>query len=131
MRLIGSETMRVCGRHYRRFQKSIVIMYCRKHICHKYKNCRLSSAVLPGANKSLPVSVPRLQLLCFSGTVNAAKRLFVQQNTEIMTAGDLGHQTHQQQIVIIGQIGFLKNRSQFKLVGSDLVMTGFAGIPNL
>ena len=42
-----------------------------------------------------------------------------------MPAGNNFHGRHQQLIVIVCQICFLKNRSQFKLIGSHFVMTGF------
>ena len=83
-------------------------MYCRKHICHKYKKLQIVFSSLAWRKQEFTGISAETPVIMFSGTVNAAKRLFMQQNTEIMTAGDLGHQTHQQQIVIIGQIGFLK-----------------------
>ena len=55
-------------------------------------------------------------------TVDAGKRFFVKQTTESMFTGNPAHQRHQQHIMVNGQVAFLKNRGQFKLIGSHLVM---------
>ena len=46
----------------------------------------------------------------------------MQQYTETVIAGNIPHQSHHQQVVVIRQVTFLKDGSQFKLVWSDLVV---------
>ena len=48
----------------------------------------------------------------------------MQQHPEIMTAGDLVHDGHQQLVVVVGQVALLVHRSQLELIGSHLVVTG-------
>ena len=47
----------------------------------------------------------------------------MQQDTEAMLAGDLPHQGHDQQVVVVGQVTLLEDRSQLELVGGNLVVT--------
>ena len=49
----------------------------------------------------------------------------MQQHAERMTTGYFLHDRHQQQVVVVGQIRLLEDRSQLKLVWSHLVMTRF------
>ena len=48
----------------------------------------------------------------------------MQQHPEIMTAGNLVHDGHQQLVVVVGQVALLVHRSQLELIGSHLVVTG-------
>ena len=56
--------------------------------------------------------------------VDALERLFVQQHAEVVAAGNVVHKQHQQQVVVVGKVGFLVYRSQFKLVGCNFVVAG-------
>ena len=44
-----------------------------------------------------------------------------------MIAGNLTHQSHDEHVVVDGQITFLEDRSQFELVGSNLIVAGLDG----
>ncbi len=48
----------------------------------------------------------------------------MQQYTETVLAGHLLHQRHQHHVVVDSQVGLLEDRSELKLVGSHLVVTG-------
>ena len=63
----------------------------------------------------------------FSRTVHARERLFVKQYSEIVLARNFLHQIHQQKVMIVGQVAFLKNGRTFKLVRGHLVVTGCNG----
>ena len=60
-------------------------------------------------------------------TVDAGKGLLVEQHAESVFAGHLLHQRHEQHVVVNGQVDFLVDRSNLKLVGSHLVVAGLAG----
>ena len=50
----------------------------------------------------------------------------MKQHAEAMLAGDALHQRHQHHVMVYGKVGLLKDGSQFKLVGGNLVVTGLA-----
>ena len=54
--------------------------------------------------------------------VDTIKRLLVQQHAEAVPVGHFLHQTHEQHVVVDGQIALLVDRGQFKLVGGHLVV---------
>ena len=54
--------------------------------------------------------------------VDALERLLVQEDAEIVVAGDAFHHRHEQLVVVICQITLLVNRGQLELVGGDLVV---------
>ena len=56
--------------------------------------------------------------------VDTLKWLLVQQDTEVMSAGNLIHNGHQQLVVVIRQIGLLIHWGKLKLVWSNLVVAG-------
>ena len=58
-------------------------------------------------------------------SVNSFEWFFVEKNSEIVPTGNFSHYRHQQQIVIVGQIGLFKNRGNFELIGRNFIMTGF------
>ena len=60
----------------------------------------------------------------FPRSVNSFEWFFVEKDSEIVPTGNFSHYRHQQQIVIVGQIGLFKNRGKFELIGSHLVVTG-------
>ena len=59
--------------------------------------------------------------------VDPRKRFLVQQTAEPMLAGQLAHQCHEEHVVVHGQVALLEDGSQFKLVGSHLVVASLAG----
>ena len=90
-------------------------------------NCRFSEAVLPVPKRFTPVSVPSDQLLCLPEPLIPFEGFLVQQHAELVAAGDLVHNGHQQLVVVVGQIGLLVHGSQFELIGRHLVMTRLYG----
>ena len=61
----------------------------------------------------------------FPRSVNSFEWFFVEKDSEIVPTGNFSHYRHQQQIVIVGQIGLFKNRGNFKLIGRNFIMTSF------
>ena len=58
-----------------------------------------------------------------SASVNAGKRLLVEENLEVVLDGNLAHHRHQQKVVINRNIGLLELRRALELVRSHLVVT--------
>ena len=54
--------------------------------------------------------------------VDALEGLLVQQDAEAVRAGHLAHQRHDEHVVVHGQVAFLEDGCQLKLVGSHLVV---------
>ena len=63
-------------------------------------------------------------VVMLAGTVDAGKRLFVQQAHEAMTVGDLAEHFHNLHVVVAGEVHFLEHRGKFKLCRSDFVVAG-------
>ena len=61
----------------------------------------------------------------FAGTVYALERLFVQQDAEAVLTADLAHEGHYEQVVVVCQVAFFENRSQFELVRGYFVVARF------
>ena len=58
-----------------------------------------------------------------AAAVNPFERLLVQQYAERVTTRYLTHHGHQQQVMVIGQIGFLENRGHLELIRSHFVVS--------
>ena len=61
----------------------------------------------------------------FAGTIYAFERFLVQQDTEAMLTADLAHQSHYKQVMIIRQVAFFENGSQFELVRGHFIVACF------
>ena len=61
----------------------------------------------------------------FARTVDAGKGFFVQQYFKVVFVCCSFHQVHEQQVVVIGQVGFLEIRCKFKLVRRHFVVECF------
>ena len=73
--------------------------------------------VYPGVRAQGPVVV-------LARPVHACEGLLVKQDAKVVATGNLFQQLHQHQVVVIGQVGLLKDGRQLKLVGGHLVVTG-------
>ena len=56
-------------------------------------------------------------------TIDTAKRLLMEKNTELVMMRHLLHQRHEQLVVVATQISLLIDRSQLKLVRCHLIVT--------
>ena len=61
-------------------------------------------------------------VVVLAGTIDSLEWLFMQEDTETMLAGNVSHQCHDQQVMIVGQVTFFEDRSQFELVRSHFVV---------
>ena len=59
-----------------------------------------------------------------SASVDAGKRLLVEEDLEVMFGGDIPHHGHQKQVMVHCDIDFLKLWSTFELVRSHFIMPG-------
>ena len=59
-----------------------------------------------------------------AAAVDALKRLFVEDDLQVMPFGDLLHHNHQQHILVYGLRDFTEERDALELPRSDLVMPG-------
>ena len=57
-------------------------------------------------------------------SVDAQKRLFVEQHSQFVPECDASHDGHQQRVVVDGDVRFLEHRSAFELVGRHFVVPG-------
>ena len=48
----------------------------------------------------------------------------MEKHTEVMAACHLAYERHQQQVMVVGQIGLLEYRGKLKLVGGNLIVAG-------
>ena len=51
----------------------------------------------------------------------------MEQHAEMMLMSNLLHQAHNQEVMIVGQVHFLEDGRELKLVGRNLIMAGLNG----
>ena len=79
---------------------------------------------LPRAHQADACVGTQRPVVVLTRSVHSFEWLFMQQDTETMLAADLTHQGHDEQVVVVCQVTFFKDRSQFELVGSYFVVAG-------
>ena len=62
-----------------------------------------------------------------AASVYSLKRLFMEQDHKTVLSCQARHNVHYHLVMIVGEVGFLKDGSHLKLVGSNFVMPGFQG----
>ena len=70
-------------------------------------------------------------VVVLAGTVDAVEGLLMEQAHQTVALGNLLHHFHGQQVVVDGLVGGVENGSQLMLCGSNLVVLGAGGNPQL
>ena len=70
-------------------------------------------------------------VIVLTRAVDTLERLLVQQHAEVVTAGYLVHDGHQQLVVIVREVYLLIYGCHLELVGRNLVVTGLEGYSEL
>ena len=126
-RLVGPKTMGVRGAHDRRLQQTVVFIDGRHGVHQEGDELQILRGGLARAEEVHARIGPERPVVVLARTVDPLEGFLVQQHAELMAAGDLVHNGHQQLVVVVGQIGLLVHGSQFELIGRHLVMTRLHG----
>ncbi len=51
----------------------------------------------------------------------------MEEDAEMMAVGNLGDEAHQQEVVVVGEVGFLEYGGKFELIGGNLVVARLGG----
>ena len=97
------------------------------HIGHECDEAEILAGSLAGGEEQRAGVGAEAPVVVLARTVDAVERLFVEKHAEVMTLCNLAHDAHQQQVVVVGEVGLLEDGSQLELVGSHLVMAGVGG----
>ena len=118
----------------RQAQQILILVDClddsgqeQQELCVGRRGVARLEQVLAAIGRDRPVIV-------LTRTVDALKRLFVQQADEAVTVSDALHDLHGQLVVVDRNVGGLKDRSHLVLAGCDLVVLGLgvdAELPQL
>ena len=107
------------------FQQTVMLIDGHQRIYHESNKTQIVERCFSGSHEQYAGIGTKRPVIVFARPVHPLERLLMQQYTESVIPRQLPHQRHNQQIMIIGQVAFLENGSQFKLIGRDLVMSGF------
>ena len=124
--LVGTESVSIGGRHDGRLQQSVVTPYTHECLHDEDHEAEIVLNRLARSMEEHPCVGGKAPVVMLARTIDAGKRLFVEQYTETMLASHFLHKTHEEHIVVHSEVGVLENWRQLKLVWSHLVVTGLA-----
>ena len=107
----------------RRFEQSVVFVNGHHHVDHECDELQVFPGCLTRSEQIDARIGPQRPVVMLTAAIDSLERLLVQQHTERVTARYLTHHGHQQQVVVIGQIGFFENRGHLELVRSHFVVS--------
>ena len=119
---VGAQTMSIGGAHDASLQQAIVLVNTHQGLYNKGGETQVLLSCLARSVQQYAVICTEAPVVVLTTSVNACKGFLVQQYAETVLTSHFLHYRHQQHVVIDGQISFLKDRSQLKLVGSNLVV---------
>ena len=123
-RFVGPQAVGVGGAHDGRLQQAVMLVHGRNHIHQEGNELQILRCGFTRTEQIDARIGSQRPVVVFARTVDSLERFFMQQHPEIMTAGDLVHDGHQQLVVVVGQVALLVHGSQFELIGCHLVVTG-------
>ena len=118
--------MVVCGTHHRCFEQSVVAINSHKGFNDEYYEAEVVFTILACCMKQYASIGNQAPVVVLTRTIDACKRLFVEQHAEAMLVSNLAHKAHQEHVVVYSQVALLINRSKLKLVWCNLVVASFA-----
>ena len=126
-RLVGTQTVGVRGAHDRSLEQAVVFVDGRYGIDQEGDELQVLRSALAHTEEVHARIGTQRPVVVLARAVDPLEGLLVQQHPELMAAGDLVHDRHQQLVVVVGQVGLLVDRSQLELIGRHLVMSRLDG----
>ena len=118
----GAQPVSVRRAHNRRLQQAVVLVNRRNGVHQESDELEVLRSGLARTEQVHARIGSQRPVVVLARSVDPLEGFFVQQHAELVTAGDLVHNGHQQLVVVVGQVGLLVNRSQLELTGSHLVV---------
>ena len=119
--------MSIGSRADRGFEQVVVFVNRHQHIHKEGYTLQVFPTRLTGSQQVDARIGAHRPVVVLARTVDTLEGFLMEQDTEVVTTGHFLHYRHEQEVVVVGQIGLLENRSYFKLVGSNFVVTGLDG----
>ncbi len=124
---IGAQPVVVPGRGDRGPQQAGIVVHGFDGIDKKGQELQVGAGCLAGSQQVFSGIGAYGPVVVFSGAVDTGKRFFMKQDPELMPAGDLVHQVHEQLVMVNGKVYRFVNRRAFKLSRGHLVVPGPQG----
>ena len=114
--------MGICCRRNRCFDKPVIFVDCSHYVCNECNELQILLWSLTWCKQQYASIGAQAPVVVLTRAVDAGKWLLVKQCAEVVAAGNVVDERHQQQVMVVSQIGFLKDRSKLKLIWSNLVV---------
>ena len=124
---VGAQAMRVGGTGNGSLQQGIVLLDGSQYIHEEGDELEIPPGILARCQQLDTGVRSQRPVVVLSGTVHPLEGFFVQKHHKIVLARNFGHQVHHKLVLVVGQIGFSIDGSQFELVGGHLVVTCLQG----
>ena len=125
--LATAQSVGVGGAHDGGFEEAVVAIDAHERLDDEGDEAQVVLGRLAGGVEENTRVGGEAPVVVFARAVDAGKGLFVEQAAESVLARHAGHERHEQHIVVNGQVAFLEDGGEFKLVGGHLVVARLAG----
>ena len=109
------------------FQQPVVAEHAHQCLHNESDEAEVVFGRLSGCVEQAAVVCREAPVVVLAASVDTGKGLFVEQTAEAVFAGNVAHQTHDEHVVVYGQVALLEDGSQLKLVGCHFIMACLAG----
>ena len=123
--LIGAKTMVVGGGSDGSAQQRAVLMQGAEGGSAEYQKLSIGMRGVTRIEQAAEFGISDRVVEMLAGTVDAGKGLFMQQAGHAIAFGHGAQSSHDQLVVVGGEVALLENRSNLKLARGNLVVTGF------
>ncbi len=97
------------------------------HVDHEGDELQVLFGCLAGGEEKDAAVSSEAPVVVFARAVDACKRFLMEQDAEVMAVCNLGDEAHQQEVVVVGEVGFLEDGCKLELIGGNLVVARLGG----
>ncbi len=119
--------MGVGGAHNGGFEEAVVAMDGGHDVDDKRDELEVFFRGLAGSEEEFSAVGAEAPVVVLAGAVYAGKGFFVEENTEVVAACNFGHERHEEEVVVVGEVCLLENGRELKLVGGNFVVARLCG----
>ena len=118
--------MLVGSRRNRSLEKAIVLVNGSHHICNESNELEVGFRRLARSKQKDTGVGAEAPVVVLTRAIDSGERLLMEKDAEIVLAGYVGDKRHEQEVVVVGKVGFLEDRSKLKLVGRNLIVASLS-----
>ena len=133
-RLVRAEAVIVCGRRHADAQHILIVVHGLNDRAQEQQELRVFRRCLAGLKQVHAGVGGQRPVVVLAGTVDAGKRLFMQQADHAVARGHLLHDLHRQLVLVSGDVAGRKHGRELVLRGRDFIVLGLgidAELPEL